>query len=399
VTLVEEARDRLDAAVEIRRRVHRHPEVGLYLPRTQAVVLEELERLGLRGEGGTSTTSVVATLSGDHPGPTVLLRADMDALPMPEDTGLPFASEVDGAMHACAHDSHVAMLLGAAGVLSDHRADLHGNVHFMFQPGEEGFHGARHMIEEGLLDGPNPPSAAFALHSIAYRPAGTLDVRPGPMMASSDWLRITVRGRGGHASAPHRSLDPIPAACEIALALQTMVTRSVDVFDPAVVTIAHIEAGTTNNVIPESAFLEGTIRTLSGERRAAVVDGARRVARGIAATHGMDVTFECSFDVDDGYPVTVNDEVMTALMLDVARELLGPEQVEEMAYPVMGAEDFSYVLQRVPGAMGFLGVAPQGVPEPAPNHSSRMMIDEAAMADGIALYAGLALRYLDERRS
>jgi amidohydrolase len=398
MTLVEEARNRLDAAVDVRRRVHRHPEVGLQLPVTQGVILEAMEGQGLQVVTGTSTTSVVATLVGGHPGPTVLLRGDMDALPMHEDTGLPFASEVDGAMHACAHDSHVAMLLGAVGVLADHREDLHGNVRFMFQPGEEGFHGARYMIEEGLLEGPNPPAAAFALHSMAFRPAGILEVRPGPMMASSDWLRIRVHGRGGHASAPHRAQDPIPAAAEMVLALQAMVTRTVDVFDPAVLTIAHVDAGTTNNVIPESAFLEGTIRTLSEERRTAVVEGARRVVQGVAAAHGLEVTFECSFDIGEGYPVTVNDQAMTSFMLDVAREVLGVEMVEEMPFPVMGAEDFSYVLQRVPGAIGFLGVAPRGIPEPASNHSNRMVIDEAAMADGIALYAGLALRFLDGTR-
>jgi hippurate hydrolase len=398
VTLLDEARDQLDAAVDVRRRIHRHPEVGLDLPLTQAVVLESLAALGLDAVPGTRTTSVVASLEGGSPGPTVLLRADMDALPMPEDTGLPFASEVPGTMHACGHDSHVAMLLGAARLLVDHRDQLHGTVRFMFQPGEEGFHGARYMIEEGVLDGPNPPAAAFALHAMSYRSAGTLEVRPGPMMASSDWLRMTVHGRGGHASAPHRALDPIPTACEIALALQTMVTRSVNVFDPAVVTIAHIESGTTNNVIPESAFLEGTIRTLSEERRASVVEGVRRVAEGIAAAHGLEVDVVCAYDTNEGYPVTVNDDAMARLMLDVGGEVLGPEMVEEMADPVMGAEDFSYVLQRVPGAMGFLGMAPPGIPEPAGNHSNRMVIEEASMADGIALYAALALRFLNAGR-
>ena len=229
-------------AIQLRRRIHRHPEIGLALPRTQAAVLEALDGLGLETRAGQRTTSVIARLTGGKPGPTILLRADMDALPLREATGLPFASEVDGAMHACGHDAHVAMLVGAARVLARRRAELAGSVLFMFQPGEEGYHGARVMLEEGLLDGTASPTGAFALHVTHREAAGVITTRPGPMLASGDTVQITVRGKGGHASAPHDCLDPIPVACEIVQAFQTLVTRRVNVFDPAVITIAKIEA-------------------------------------------------------------------------------------------------------------------------------------------------------------
>jgi amidohydrolase len=318
----------------------------------------------------------------------------MDALPMHEDTGLDFASEVDGAMHACGHDAHTAMLATAGRLLASHRDDLHGKVLLMFQPGEEGHFGARVMIEEGLLEGDDAPDAAFAIHQTAHERAGAVSTRGGTLAASADKLRIEVRGRGGHASAPHLAQDPVPVAFEIGLALQAMVTRRVSVFDPAVVTIAHVEAGTTNNVIPERAFMEGTVRALSDSTRSEVLANVRRVVENVAAAHGL----EGVLGVDEGYPPTVNDGQMAAFALDVARDIVGEDQAPEMRDPVMGAEDFSYVLERVPGAMLRLGTAPPGVDHPAPNHSNRMKLHEPAMAEGIAVYAGLALRYLDGSR-
>jgi len=379
-----------DDAIQLRRRIHRHPEIGLALPRTQATVLEALEGLGLETHTGKLTTSVVARLVGDKPGPTILLRADMDALPLREDTGLPFASEVDGAMHACGHDAHVAMLVGAARVLARRRAELTGSVLFMFQPGEEGYHGARVMLEEGLLDGAGAPSGAFALHVTHRQAAGVITTRPGPMLASGDTIQITVRGKGGHASAPHDCLDPIPIACEIVQAFQTLVTRRVNVFDPAVITIGKIEAGTTRNVIPETAHLLGTVRTVSEVTRERVLEGVRRVTDGVATAHGAEATVE----LIRGYPVTSNDAGFAEFVLDTAREVLGPERVAPMRHPVMGSEDFSYVLQRVPGAMANLGTRPESG-DVYPNHSNRMLLNEAALASGIALHVAVALRFLD----
>jgi amidohydrolase len=387
--LLDEARGLLGDTVQLRRRIHRHPEIGLTLPRTQQAVLESLDGLGLEVRTGRKTTSVVATLAGARPGPTVLLRADMDALPLREETGLPFASEVDGAMHACGHDTHVAMLVGAARMLAARRATLAGRVLFMFQPGEEGYHGARVMLEEGLLDGDQPPAFAFGLHAGARYPAGVIATRPGPLLASGDTLSIVVRGRGGHASAPHDCLDPIPVACEIVQAFQTLVTRRVNAFDPAIVTVAKIEAGTTRNVIPETASLLGTIRTVSEKTRTIMLEGVRRVAEGVAAAHGAEVAVE----LIRGYPVTVNDDAGAARVLRVATSLLGAEGVQAMTSPIMGSEDFSYVLQRVPGAFAFLGTRPDDGPA-HPNHSNRMVVNEAALPVGIAMHVAVALDVL-----
>ena len=388
--ILSEARALLDDAIQLRRRLHRHPEIGLTLPRTQAVVLEALDALGLETRTGQRTTSVLARLTGGKPGPTILLRADMDALPLREETGLPFASEVEGAMHACGHDAHVAMLVGAARVLVRRRADLAGSVLFMFQPGEEGYHGARVMLDEGLLDGAGAPSGAFALHVTHREAAGVITTRPGPMLASGDTIQITVRGKGGHASAPHDCLDPIPVACEIVQAFQTLVTRRVNVFDPAVITIGKITAGTTRNVIPETAHLLGTVRTVSEVTRERVLEGIRRVADGIATAHGA----EAAVELIRGYPVTSNDASFAGFVLDTAREVLGAERVTPMSHPVMGSEDFSYVLQRVPGAMANLGTRPDSG-EVYPNHSNRMLVNETALASGMAVHVAVALRFFE----
>jgi hippurate hydrolase len=391
-TLLDEAAELQGEAVRLRRALHRQPEIGLQLPRTRDAVLGALDGLPLTVRTGEQVSSVVAVLDGARPGPTMLLRGDMDALPMPEDTGLPFASGVDNVMHACGHDTHVAMLAGAARLLADRRHELAGRVLFMFQPGEEGYHGAKLMLEEGLLDGVGEVTGAFALHISTASRAGTVSLRGGTIMASSDTMRIRVIGRGGHASAPHHALDPIPVACEIVQALQTMVTRRVDVFDPAVVTVAQIVAGTTSNVIPEHADILGTVRAVSERTRSRVHDAIRRVAEGVAAAHDASVRVE----VELGYPVTVNDQGYAGRVLETATALLGDDKVRTMANPVMGAEDFSYVLQRVPGAMAFLGGCPPEL-DPrtaAPNHSNRVVFDESAMPTGIATYAAMALRHL-----
>jgi hippurate hydrolase len=396
--LLGEARGLLPDIVEIRRRIHRQPEIGTELPRTQALIVDELERLGLTPTLGRALSSVTAVIDGARPGPTILLRADMDALPVGETTGLDFASEVAGAMHACGHDTHVAMLLGAARLLLARRAELPGRVLLMFQPGEEGYGGAATMIEEGLLDLPadgqhGAVTGAFAVHIGTRYATGEIWLKPGAQMASSDVLTITVHGRGGHASAPHLALDPIVVAAEIIVALQTTVARRIDPFDPAIVTIANVVAGTTNNIIPDSAFLRGTMRTVSPGTRERIRDLVRQVADGIAAAHGA--TAEVA--IEPGYPVTMNDPEFAEFVLDVARDLVGPDEVSLLPSPIMGAEDFSYVLERVPGAMAFLGGRPDGLdPATAPqNHSDRVVFDEPAMAVGIALYAAVTLRHLE----
>jgi hippurate hydrolase len=389
--LLEPARDLLPDVVDLRRRLHLHPELGLDLPRTQRAVLDALDGLGLEVRTGERLSSVVADLVGTGDGPTVLLRGDMDALPMPEDTGLDFASRIDGTMHACGHDAHTSMLVGAARLLAARRDRLPGRVRFMFQPGEEGDGGARHMIDEGVLDGVD---AAFALHVAPNLWSGTVAHRAGPALASADVLHVRITGRGGHASTPHWATDPIPVACETVLASQSMITRTVDAFDPAVLTIAKIQGGTTDNVIPESVEVTGTLRAVSERTRHAVWERIRTVADGVSAAHGC----RAEVTILEGYPVTVNDPAFTDFAAGVTAGLLGPRKVVEMPAPVMGAEDFSYVLQRVPGAMLFLGVCPPEHADPfsAPAcHSNRMVLHEDAMAAGVAIHAAVATAYLE----
>ncbi|MGH3942205.1 MAG: M20 metallopeptidase family protein [Pseudonocardiaceae bacterium] len=378
--------------VALRRALHRRPEQGLHLPDTQAAVLTALADLPVRVRTGHSTSSVIGVIEGRRPGPTVLLRADMDALPLTEQSGVPFSSKVPGVMHACGHDAHVAMLASAARVITDRRDELAGQVLLMFQPGEEGFHGARHMLEEGLLEIAGMPEQAMALHITSTLDCGLVQSRPGAIMGSSDVLRVRVTGRGGHASAPQNAIDPIPAAAAMVGAIQTSLTRTLNVFDPAVVTVTRISAGTNSNIIPETAELEGTIRALSEPTRLKVHEQVRGVCEHVAAAHGC----TCEVEIEHGYPVTVNDDEVGVQILDVARRVLGERHAELMPDPMMGAEDFSYVLAKVPGAMVFLGACPPGCePDTAPsNHSNRVVFDESAMVHGVALYAGFALEAL-----
>lgn len=386
--LLAAARAELPATVELRRDLHRHPELGNHLPRTQGAVLDALAPLGLDVRTGEALSSVVATLDTGRPGGTMLLRGDMDALPMDEDTDVEYRSQVDGAMHACGHDAHTAMLVSAARLLVERADQLTGTVAFMFQPGEEGHHGARIMLEEGLLDGLDV-TRAFAIHQSPTVPTGMIATRGGPLMASADVFTVTVTGKGGHASMPHHANDPIPVACAMVGAFQTMVSRRIDVFDPAVVTVTRVRAGSTNNVIPETAELLGTVRTTSEHTRTLVHDELRRIATRYAEAHDMTAELE----VERGYPVTVNDHDAAAWVRQVAGGVVGEAMVHDMAAPVMGAEDWSYVLQAVPGAMAFLGTSPPGVDlhDIAPNHSNRMVIDEDAMAVGVALHTAIAL--------
>ncbi|BBF99155.1 MULTISPECIES: M20 metallopeptidase family protein [Pseudonocardia] len=388
--LLARARALQPRTVALRRELHRAPELGLDLPRTRDAVLRSLQDLPVSVRTGRSCSSVVAVLEGARPGPTVLLRGDMDALPLQEDTGLDFSSGTDGAMHACGHDTHTAMLASAARLLAGHRDRIAGRVLLMFQPGEEGFHGARHMIDDGLLD--DDPALAYALHISSTVPSGELHHRPGPIMAAADVLTVTVTGRGGHASAPQDACDPVPAAAAMVGGLQTMLTRRVGPHDAAVLTVARIQAGTTDNIIPETAELTGTLRTLSEPVRALLHTEIEQHCRHIALAHG------CTAEVRivRGYPVTVNDGPATAALVRVGERVLGDDACVPMVNPLMGAEDFSYVLDRVPGALAFLGARPPGT-DPAtapPNHSNRVVFDEAAFPAGVAVYAGLALAAL-----
>jgi len=378
----------------LRHELHRTPEIGLDLPTTQAIVLRELAALGLGATPGRALGSVTAVVRGSRPGPAVLLRGDMDALPVTEDTGEAFTSERDGVMHACGHDLHVAGLLGAARLLVERRQEWAGSVVLMFQPGEEGDHGARLMIEEGVLDAAGERVvAAYGLHVVsAELPVGVVTARPGTYYAAADQLFVTVQGRGGHGSMPHLAADPVPVAAEITLALQTVVTRQWDAMDPVVVTVGRISAGTVDNVIPATAELAATVRTFSREAHAAIPGLLVRAAEHIAAAHGT----TAQIDYVRGYPTLVNDVDEVARAERVVGEL-GLTYVPAAA-PVTGAEDFSYVLEQVPGAYVTLGATPVGVePDGAPyNHSGRARFADEALPQGAALLAALALDRLSE---
>ena len=380
----------------LRRAIHAEPELGLHTPLTRDKVRAALAHLPLNWAEGPSTTGLVATLAGGAGGRCVLLRGDMDALPMPEETGLPFASTIPGTMHACGHDAHTAMLVGAAELLCARRDSLAGEVRFMFQPGEEGWHGARYMIEDGLIGGPGTdrdlPDAAFALHIMPNAPHGLVAGRTGPLLASADQIDIVVEGAGGHASMPHQTRDPMPVACEIVSALQAMVTRRFDIADPVVVTIARIEGGTTHNVIADRVAMKGTMRSLSAGNRTRLRAMVQQLVQGIAGAHGL----EARVSITEGFPVTLCDARAVDFGERTSHDLFGPASFKRLDAPIMGAEDFAYVLEQVPGAMFFLGVAHEGEDwtKCCGIHSPRMMLDESVMPQGAALLAGLAERFL-----
>jgi amidohydrolase len=382
----------LPEMVALRRAIHEEPELGLMTPKTTARAKEALAGLPLEFFEGPSTTGFIALLRGPANGRTVLLRGDMDALPLQEDTGLAFTSHEDGKMHACGHDTHVAMLAGAARALCARRDRLAGSVMFMFQPGEEGHHGARFMLDDGLID--PLPNAAFALHVAPNLPSGMFGSRPGPLLAAADRIVLTVTGKGGHASQPHLAVDPIPVACEIVTALQSLVTRRIPAFDPVVITVARITSGTTNNVIPETAEMEGTIRSFSPESRALAHEGLHRIATNIAAAHRATVSVE----IIPGFPVTLCDSAAVALAKSTVQGLFGDAAWLTMPSPIMGAEDFSYVLQKVPGAMVMLGATPEGgdFRTCCGLHSNRMVLDESVMARGMAMHCAYAEAFLSD---
>jgi len=391
-TLLPDAQAMGEALTALRRAIHAEPELGLHTPKTRDKVRAALADLPLEWREGPSTTGLVAILKGGAgAGTSVLLRGDMDALPMPEKTGLAFASTIPGTMHACGHDAHVAMLAGAARLLCARRDSLPGEVRFMFQPGEEGWHGARYMLEDGLLD--PLPDAAFALHVMPNAKHGLVAGRAGPLMAAADQLEIRIEGRGGHASMPHQTLDPVPVACEIVTTLQTLVTRQFDAHDPVVVTIAKVEAGSAHNVIADFALLKGTMRTLSARHRARLQAAVTQLATGIAAAHGM----TAQVAIEPGFPVTVCDARAVDFGADTTRSLFGDTAWRTLERPIMGAEDFAYVLEKVPGAMFFLGVAHEGDDwsKCCGIHSTGMILDESTLPRGAALLAGLATRFLE----
>ncbi len=400
-----DAREMQGDLARFRHDLHREPEIGLHLPRTQEKVLAALEGLPFEVTLGQETTSVTAVMRGTAPGaaagsapgadrPAVLLRADMDGLPVQEKTGVDYTSITDGAMHACGHDLHTAMLAGAAALLAENRHRLAGDVVLMFQPGEEGFDGAGYMIREGVLDAPGRRvDAAYGMHVFsALEPHGTFCTKPGVMLSASDALVVTVLGAGGHGSAPHRALDPVTAAAEMVTALQVMVTRQFNMFDPVVLSVGVLHAGTKRNVIPETARIEATIRTFSEESRLKMMDAVPRLLQGIAAAHGLEV----DVDYRQEYPLTITDEDETHTAEKVIAGLFGDSRLSRWATPLSGSEDFSRVLAEVPGTFIGLSAVPRGTDHTASpfNHSPYATFDDGVLADGAALYAELAISRL-----
>ncbi|WP_190814992.1 M20 metallopeptidase family protein [Saccharopolyspora pogona] len=378
--------------IALRRSLHAAPEVGLHLPRTQQKVLDALDGLPLKITTGIGCTSVTAVLEGARPGPAVLLRGDMDALPVREDTGLDFAA-TGAAMHACGHDLHTAALVGAARLLSAEREVLAGKVVFMFQPGEEGHGGAQLMLDEGLLDAAGArPDFAYALHVLADRPRGLVLCRPGPVMAAYSVLDVTVEGRGGHGGRPHEAHDPVPALAEIVTALYTYVARRFDSFDPVVLTVGEMHAGSAPNVIPDNGFLKAGVRTFSETATTRVAAELPAVAGSVAAAHGLTVRTS----VRPVMAPTVNDPVAAAVFADTAIRLFGAGRYRDLEHPRAGSEDFSLVLREIPGAYGYLGAAEPGAT--AGNHSPRARFDDSVLPDAAALLAGLARHHLNPAR-
>ena len=378
----------LPEVTELRHALHAHPEVATEEHATAAAVAAKLRNLpGMTVRTGVGGTGVIATLAADRRGPCVALRADMDALPMTEATGLPYASRVPGCAHACGHDGNTACLVGAAMVLAADTGDLAGPVRFVFQPAEESKGGGRLVCEDGALDDP-PAAAAFALHAWPGLPIGRIGVRAGPAMASTDTIEIVIRGAGTHAAAPHRGVDPILAAAHVITALQSVVSRTLNPAQPAVVTIAQIAGGTTHNVIPETVTLGGTLRTLSAGARTAALEAIRRVATHAALAQGA----QADVRLTEGYPVLVNEPGATAYVARTGRAVLGADAVEEVDVS-LGGEDFAYYLQRVPGSLWRLGVTTPGATDIVPLHSPRFDFPDAALAVGMRMHVEIVRRF------
>lgn len=392
-----------DDLIALRRSLHQYPEIGLRLPVTQSMVLDALDGLPLEVSTGVNCDSVTAVLRGGAAQPgarqTTLLRADMDALPIQEALDIPYASKIDGAMHACGHDLHTTMLVGAARILSSTANELAGDVVFMFQPGEEGFDGAQIMIDEGVLVASGAlPTSAWALHALSGRiPNGVISGMAGATMSASNELRVTITGRGGHGAAPHRAKDPVMVAAEMITGLQTLMTRLVSPFEPAVLTVGTVHAGTKVNIIPETAVFAATIRCFNSD----VVDLLESELVRYCTSLGMGHRVEVEASFVRQYPATINDSAAVQLAQDATSDLFGSQAWMTPRFPSMGSEDFSRILQQVPGAMLFLGASVDGPDwESSPeNHAPVSAFDDSVITTGTALLAELAARSLVSARA
>jgi len=372
--------------IDFRRHFHENPELGLEEFGTAKKVAEVLDELGIRTRVLVNGTGVVGFLEGSKPGKTIALRADMDALPIKEENEVPYKSKREGVMHACGHDAHTAMLLGAATILSELKGELEGNVVFIFQPAEETGEGAKRMVEEGALEGVD---AIVGIHAWANLETGKLGLRSGPFMAAGDFFEAKIIGKGGHGALPHYAVDPIVIASNVISALQTVISREVDTLETAVVSVCKIEGGKAYNVIPDSVVFGGTIRTHSTQLRDKLPTRVEEIIRNVTA--GMRAKYE--FNLMRKFPVTICDEGMTRFVEELAKDLLGEDKVVEQK-PLMGSEDFSYYLEKVPGTFLFLGTRNEEKGIVHPHHNPKFDVDEDALPLGAALEAAIALEYL-----
>lgn len=375
----------------LRRDFHRHPELAFEEVRTAGVVARELKSLGIEVHSGIAKTGVVGLLEGKNPGPVILLRFDIDALPIHEETGAEYASQTPGVMHACGHDGHTAVGLTVARLLHDHRQELAGTVKLVFQPAEEGFGGAELMIEEGVLENPKP-ELCLALHLWNHAPLGWVGITEGPTMAAADVLRIWVTGKGGHGAMPHQAVDPVLAAAHVVTALQSVVSRNVPPLQTAVVTVTMLRAGEAFNVIPPQVEMQGTIRTFDPAVRALVVTRVQQVAEQTAAALGC----QAKVEVQSLTPAVINEPEITRRVAQVAGSLF-PEAVIDRSFQTMGSEDMSFMMQQVPGCYFFIGSANDAKGLNYSHHHPKFDVDEEALPRSAALMAAAAYEFLKSK--
>jgi len=389
-----EAQELAEELVAIRRDLHMHPELGFQEVRTARIVAEQLSALGYEVVTGVGKTGVVGLLGGAQPGErTVLLRFDMDALPIDEANDVPYRSQSPGIMHACGHDAHVAVGIGVATLLARHREQFGGTIKLMFQPAEEGLGGALAMIDDGVLKGP-AVDVALGLHVSSNHATGTAAMRNGAMMAAADKLHVLVHGKGGHAAHPEQTIDAVLVAAQIVVALQTVISRNLNPEEVGVITVGSIHAGKAGNVIADTAELQGSIRSFSEETRELLHRRIAEVANGVATALGATAEVTVTRGVDP----TVNAPAPTALVYDVAAAVLGKDNVDS-TYRTTGGEDFSAVLARVPGNFFFLGARDESRGITAPHHNPHFDIDETCLPQGVAILCEAAVQALEVSRA
>ncbi len=378
-----------DDAIETRREIHRHPELGFEEHQTAELVSEKLRSWGLDVQENVAETGVVGLLEGSGDGPTVLLRADMDALPIHEENDLPYRSQKNGVMHACGHDAHTSVNLYVAKILSERTDSFPGRIKFIFQPAEEGPGGAKPMIEEGVLENPKV-DAAFGLHVWNPLEIGEVGLRSGPLLSCADKFQVTVRGEGGHGAAPHEAHDPVVCASQMVTSLQTIASRETDPLSPVVVTVGKIEGGSRFNVIPDEVRFEGTVRTYDREFRRSIPDRIERICGKTAQS----MNCEAELDYEFYYPPTINHEAETQLAREAAEPVVGEEQITSECR-TLGGEDFAFFLEEVPGCFVFVGSSNEEKGLTHPHHSARFNIDEEAIPIAVEVMKNIAVKYLN----